>query len=397
MEYVFDKLRTANADGDERLALRVGLVGAGMMGMTHSLAWASVGSLYWPQDAPVVKHRLADATAELASRGARQLGWNEATDNWRDVTQADDIDIVDVVVPNDLHYDVVMDALSHGKHVICEKPLAIDVGQAREMYAEAERAGVVHQIGFVYRSYPTIALAGALVQRGDIGEVRYFRGEWLSDWATDPSTPYTWRFSRKDAGAGVLADTGSHIVDLARFVVGDEIARVFARSRTFVTERPIAGEPTRTGTVDTDDLTDMLFEFDNGALASVCLSRTYPGHNTDMRFEVVGSRGSIEFSWLHPGELKFFSMDDDEETRGVRTILTAKNHPNAEAFWGRGTVIGYSDAFVIQCHRFLQATEREVAGRATFLDGMRNAEVLDAALTASSAEAWVDVRRAPRA
>jgi predicted dehydrogenase len=380
-------------EGNAHPPIRVGLVGAGMMGMTHSLAWANVSTLYWPEDSRVVRHRLADATDELARRGAQQLGWNEATSDWHDITGADDIDVVDVVVPNFLHHDVVVDAVRHGKDVFCEKPLSIDLGEAREMYAEAERAGVIHQTGFVYRSYPGVVLARKLVADGRIGEVRYFRGEWLSDWAADPSIPHTWRFVRAVAGAGVLTDTGSHILDLARFVVGDEVSRVLARSKTFIAKRELPDSPGETGLVDTDDLTDMMLEFDGGAIASICLSRTYPGHNTDMRFEVVGSKGSIEFSWIHPGELKFYSLDDPEEIRGVRTILIGKAHPNAEAFWGRGIVIGYTDAFLIQFHQLIQEMQSQVPGRATFLDGLRNAEIIDAAATSTATENWVDIAR----
>lgn len=378
--------------GDSRAALKVGIVGAGMMGMTHSLAWSNVSTLYWPEHPPVIKHRLADATEELAQAGAEHLGWANFTGDWREVTRADDIDVVDVVVPNALHHDVVVDAVRHGKHVICEKPLSTSLAEAREMLEEADHAGVVHQTGFVYRSFPGVALAQKIVEGGQIGDVRYFRGQWLSDWAADPNTPHAWRFVRSVAGGGVLADTGSHVTDLARFVVGSEVSRLLTRSRTFITDRPVLGGAWERGIVDTDDLTDILFEFENGVLGSICLARTYPGHNTDMGFEVVGSKGSVSFSWLRPTDLKFYSMDDPEELRGTRTILIGKMHPNAAAFWGRGISIGYSDAFLIQCHQLLQAIDKTDSGaRATFRDGLRVAEVMEAALASADQCSWVDV------
>ena len=378
--------------GDPRAAVRVGIVGAGMMGMTHSLAWSNVSTLYWPEHPAVVKHRLADATEELAHAGAEHLGWANFTGDWREVTRANDIDVVDVVVPNALHHDVVVDAVRHGKHVICEKPLSTSLAEAREMLEEAERAGVVHQTGFVYRSFPGVALAQKLVADGRIGEVRYFRGQWLSDWAADPNTPHAWRFVRSIAGGGVLADTGSHVTDLARFVVGSEVSRVLTRSKTFITDRPVLEGTGGRGIVDTDDLTDILLEFENGVVGSICLARTYPGHNTDMGFEMVGSRGSVGFSWLRPTDLKFYSMDDPEELRGARTILIGKMHPNAGAFWGRGIPIGYSDAFLIQCHQLLRAIDKQDSdARATFRDGVRVAEVMEAALASAEQCSWIDV------
>lgn len=374
-----------------RPPVRIGLVGAGMMGMTHSLAWSNVSSLYWPGHGHVIKQRLADATAELAERGAEQLGWNGQTDDWREVTRAADIDVVDVVVPNALHHEIVLDAVRHGKHVFCEKPLSTRIDEAAEMLAEAEAAGVVHQTGFVYRSFPGVALAHKLVRDGQIGEVRYFRGQWLSDWAADPALPQAWRFMHAFAGGGVIADTGSHVIDMARFVVGAEIARVQGRCRTFIEQRQLADGSGGLGTVDTDDLTDILLEFDTGAIGSVTLARTYPGHNTDMGFEVVGTKGSISFSWLRPNEIQFYSMDDPEELRGTRQVLIGKVHPNAEAFWGRGIVIGYTDAFLIQFHLMLEAIEDGTGeGRPTFADGVRAAEVIESVIESSQTERWVE-------
>ena len=194
----------------------------------------------------------------------------------------------------------------------------------------------------------------------------------------------------------MLADTGSHVIDMARFVVGGEVARVLARSRTFIERRPIAGRPDEFGVVDTDDLTDLMLEFDNGALGSVTLARTYPGHNTDMGFEVVGSKGSILFSWLRPTELQFYSMDDPDELRGNRRMLIGKMHPNADAFWGRGIAIGYTDAFLIQFHLMLQAIEGAADGdRASFGDGVRAAEVIESAIESAAEERWASVPTPP--
>ena len=386
--------------------LRVGLVGAGMMGRTHSTAWATVSTVYWPAHPPIIRHRLADATPELAAEGAARLGWAESTGDWHEVTRAPDIDIVDVVVPNALHHDVVLDAVSHGKHVLCEKPLSTDLGEARAMLAAARAAGVVHRTGFIYRLFPAIVLARKLIADGRIGEVRYFRGQWLSDWAADPMAPHGWRFVRRLAGAGVLADTGSHVIDLARYLVDDEVERVLARSETFVTKRPLPSSPSHGITdrpvvagaveyaeVDTDDLTDLMLHFEGGASGTISLARAYPGHNTDMAFEVVGSRGSVRFSWLHGNELQFFTLDDPDETRGVRIINIGPLHPNAEPFWGRGTGIGYSDAFLVQAHAVLDAIHRGGTSGASFLDGLRAAEVIDAALRSAERSSWVDVER----
>ena len=389
--------------------IRVGMVGSGFIACVHSLAYASVSRVYWPSLPDIQRLRIADVTLELARTGASRLGWEEATDDWREITRSHDIDVVDIVTPNHTHPDIAIDAAKHGKHVFCEKPLASNAGLARQMCEVASRAGITHQVGFAYRKWPAVAFAKRLIVEGQIGGILHFRGHYFHDYALDPQLPMSWRFESQKSGAGSIGDLGSHLIDLARYLVGD-IVRVLARSRTLITERPLApvtgdstfrrvsaaetSESPRVGVVDVDDETDMLVEFENGAVGIIQTSWMAGGHKNDLGFELSGDRGSIKFSWQHANELMVYSARDPENIAGYRTVIIGPMHPGAEQFGPvPGLGMGYGDAFLIAIGEMLGSVSQNRPASPDFLDGLRACEVIEACLRSAALGHWVDVTR----
>ena len=372
--------------------VRIGMVGAGFMAKTHSLAYAAARMLS-PGALPDIRRtRIADVSEDLAAAGARAYGWHESTSDWRTITRAEDIDLVDIVTPNFLHAEIAIDAVRHGKHVLCEKPLATSLDDARAMYKAAHEAGVRTQVGFVFRRWPAMQLAKALIDEGRIGKVLTFRGRYFHDYALERDFPISWRLRHDTSGGGSVADIGSHVFDLARYLVG-EIDRVQCHSRTIVPLRPDpgTGEPSE---VDVDDASEVLVEFASGSSGVVETNWMAAGHKTDIAFEVLGDAGSLRFSWQHNGELEYYDHSDPEASRGFRTIVVGPQHPGAAPFWPvAGQGLGYGDAFTILIGELLQGLGQGDAPTPSFLDGMRAAEVVAAAQASAASGRWTRVER----
>jgi levoglucosan dehydrogenase len=389
-------------------AVRIGLVGSGFMARAHTMAYNNAPAVYWPGLPTVEKVRLADIDDALARGAADRWGWRDATVDWRRVTQADDVDLVDIVTPNDLHAEIAIDAARHGKHILCEKPLAHTAAAAAEMYRAVLDADVINQVNFIYRKWPAVMLARQLIERGELGRIMHFRAYFLQDYALDASLPRGWRMQRDRSGGGSLGDVGSHLVDLARYLVGEEIARVFARTKTFIGRRPPVpslGEAAfQSGAspashellpVDVDDAADVIFDFDSGAIGVLQTNWVASGHKIDLGFEVGGDKGSVRFSWQHGNELEvFLNTEAGDDLHGYRTVILGPNHPGGAEFWpvpGQG--LGYSDAFLIACRDLFTALRDRTPATPDFLDGLRACEVVEAALRSDELREWVDVPR----
>jgi predicted dehydrogenase len=373
-------------------AVRVGLVGAGFMGKIHSIAYRNAAMLFGHEVPTVDPVVVTDFDPALADRAVRDWGWSRSAREWQEVTAADDVDVVDICTPNDTHVDIALDALSRGKHVLCEKPLALDGNGAHRLCQAAAASGLVTQVGFVYRQWPAVAMARKLVDEGVIGDVRTARAQFLLDYNGNPAIPMSWRFDRGRAGSGALGDVGSHCIDLLQYLVGP-IAHVAARMQTFIPQRT-----THEGSlvdVSVDDQTEILTEFESGASGTILASWAGTGHKCDLGFELIGSRGSVTFSWERSNELRFYDSADPVDRQGYRTILVGPAHPGAD---GIHTVaaqgLGYTDAFAIAARNTLRnlAAGHVVSGP-TFVDGLRVAEVTDAVIEAAASGSRVAVTR----
>jgi predicted dehydrogenase len=378
----------------------VGMVGYAFMGRAHSLAWNTVGRVF---DLPL-RPRLAaicgrDKAAAEAAAG--RLGWAAAETDWRALIARDDVQLVDIAAPGDLHAPIAIAALAAGKHVLCEKPLANTLAEAEAMRAAADAAypgGARAMTGFNYRRVPALALARRLVEQGRIGSLRHFRAVYLQDWLADPDAPMTWRMRAERAGSGALGDLGAHVVDLARYLTGDEVTGVSAISETFVRERPLAEGPVveggPRGTVTVDDAVVFTGRLASGALASFEVTRYATGRKNGLRVELNGSAGSLAFDLERLNELEFFDAGDDSAASGFRRILvTEGGHPYLSGWWPPGHTLGWEHTFTHQARDLLTAIAAGDQPRPSFGDGLAVQRVLDAvARSAASGNSWESVK-----
>jgi predicted dehydrogenase len=357
--------------------VNIALIGAGFMGKAHSNAWRQVSAFCSPRFTPRLTVICALDAPQLRAT-AQAFGWAETSMDWREVIARPDIHIVDIATPGDSHAEIAIEAARAGKAVLCEKPLANSVQDAERMLAAVEKAGVPHMICHNYRRVPAVLLAKQLIKDGKIGKIRHFRGTYLQDWIVDPTFPLVWRLDRKQAGSGALGDIGSHVVDLARMLVG-EIAEVSAITETFIKTRPLPGAPTRKGRVTVDDAAVAAVRFASGAIGTIEATRLAPGRKNYNRFEINGSLGSISFDLERLNELEVYFESDPPTLRGFRTVLvTEQTHPHIGAWWPPGHIIGWEHTFTHTVHDLLAAIADTKVPSPNFRDGVMNQRVLEA-------------------
>lgn len=366
--------------------LRIAMIGHRFMGRAHSNAWRQVGRFFDVPLDPVMKV-VCGRDPEGTRRAAETLGWEESSTSWEEVVRRPDVDAVDICTPADLHLPIAAAAAAAGKAVLCEKPLARNQAEAEEMLRAVRRAGVVHMLCHNYRRVPALALAHELIagEGSRIGRIFHFRAVYLHDRGIDPQAPRTWRHDKARSGSGALGDLGSHVIDLARFLVG-EIAEVSGTLQTFIGERRDAS----TGAlapVDVDDAALALLRFENGALGSFEVSRFGMGRKNYNRIEVSGDRGALVFNLERLNELELYL--EEGPTSGFRTVLaTHKQHPYIAAWWPPGHLIGYEHTFVHTVLDFLKGVAVGRSPTPNFEDGVRGHAVLDAIERASASRRW---------
>jgi predicted dehydrogenase len=391
-------------EDDDMRALNVAMIGGGFMGKAHALAYAGVPMFFWPPPAIPVRKVLVDATDELASVGALRYGFERSSSDWRAVVTDPDVDIVDIVTPNNLHAEIAIAAAAAGKHIICEKPLARSGDEALTMLDAVEKAGVTHMVAFNYRRTPAVAMAKKLIDQGAIGDVINFRGTYLQDWSADPDGPLSWRFQKEIAGSGALGDIASHVVDIARYLVG-EVSAVNAILKTWIADRPTQeGGLDQLGAaqkltdrprakVDVDDEVLTMIRFESGAVGSLEATRNAHGRNNFLTFEVHGTQGSILFDYEHRDQLQVAFADDPPDRKGFRTIFTGPAHPYGDGLWPIPALgIGYGETKIIEARDFLEAIVNGTEPSPSFLDGYRIERIADAISASADSEAWERVR-----
>lgn len=375
--------------------LRVAIVGTNFMGKAHSNAWLQAGRFFDPEARPVLQvacGRNPETLREFADR----WGWKNTETDWRKVVERDDVDVVDISLPQSLHDEVAIAAAKAGKHIFCEKPMALTLEKARAMLQAAEQAGVRHFINHNYRRCPAVRLARQLIDEGAIGRIFHWRGAYQQDWIVDPEFPLTWQLQKETAGSGPHGDLNSHSVDLARYLVGD-IHTVSCLTKNFIRERPLpgadavafragsGGRDRKMGEVTVEDTSLMMVEFASGAVGSFEATRFAAGRKNHLTFEIYGSEGSLAFDFERMNELQYFSRRDDGKSQGFRTILaTESTHPYTAHWWPPGHVIGYEHAFVHGVVDFINAIETGASIEPDFTDGIKCIEVLEAGLRSAA-------------
>jgi levoglucosan dehydrogenase len=367
------------------------------MAAAHSAALTLLGSLY---PALPLRPRLvavADVNGKLASGLAERFGYGRVENDWRRVVEAADVDLVVACLPPALNHEVVLAAAAAGKHVVCEKPLATSAAAAAELLAACRAAGVFHGLGAAYRWTPALRAIRGLLERGDLGEVRSLQASFMLDYAADPDVPLLWRFQQSLAGGGIAIDTGYHLVDCARFLVG-EIVAVQSLTSTFISERPLPGADAignRGGTerstdaahgpVDVEDAAAALLTFDGGAYGVFETSRVAIGRRISLRLEVFGSKGSAGWDLEQPDEFRL-CLPSDPSTFGYRRVLVNPTHPGAVELLiagTDGTSIGWLGQECAMWAEFLAAIAEGRPTHADFEDGVRANAVIDAIYAAA--------------
>ncbi len=362
----------------------IGILGYAFMGKAHTNAYKKYPYIFWP---PVAFPKLVAICGrnEAALREAMvRYGYKKWYRDWQEMLQDPEVHILDNSGPNALHAEPSIGALKAGKHVFCEKPMAGTLEEAKRMLEAARNSSAKAMVCFNYRFVPALRLARDFIAEGKLGEIYHFRAQYLQEWIMDPNFPVNWRLNKDVAGSGALGDLGSHIIDLARFLVG-EIATVSALIRTFIKERPSAEDPAVKVPVTVDDAFVAIVEFANGAIGTLEASRFCAGRKNHQIIEINGSRGSIRFNLERLNELEVYLVGDEPKVvQGFRDVLVTESyHPFYEYWWPHGHIIGWEHTFIHAVAHFLEAIvrNREIAPYgATFEDGYRCAVICDAIL-----------------
>jgi predicted dehydrogenase len=365
------------------------LIGSGFIGRAHAIALHQVGSVFADVAAPRCV-LLADSTADTAQAAATALGFERSTGNWRELVTDPDIDVVDICTPNFLHREMALAALAAGKHVYCEKPLANTASEAQEISTAAARSGRMHMIGFNYICNPMLQLARQMVAAGELGEVFEFRGCYLEDYMSDASQPWTWRCVRELAGSGALADLGSHLINLAHYLLGD-LQRVLGNLQTVHERRPEPASGTLRA-VENEDIAQVLVEFARGTRGTFEISRVATGYKCALRFALVGTKGTLAFDQERMNELRHYDGGAAAGRRGFRTLLAGPEHPDYRPFCpAPGHGLGYNDLKVIEVRNVLQAVATGSTRWPDFLEGARVQRVIEAIEQSHAARGWVEI------
>ncbi len=384
----FVTMGIAESSDAEIPELGVGMLGYAFMGKAHSNAFIKMPYIFWPPPARPRLVAIAGRDQKAVGEAARRFGYARTYRRWQDLVADPDVQVFDNGAPNDLHAAPCIAAAEAGKHIICEKPLARDAAEAKTMLDAVEKAKVKHSCAFNYRFVPAIRLARDLIEAGKLGRIFHFRATYLQEWITDPEFPIVWRLKKNRAGSGVLGDLGAHIIDLARYLVG-EPREVNALTRTFISTRPSATRPGTRERVDVDDAFVSMFDFANGAVGTLEASRFARGRKNANRFEINGEKGSIAFNLERLNELEVYLPDEHgtREATGFTNVLVSESyHPFWSVWWPHGHIIGWEHLFVHEVHHFFDAivNDRTVAPHgATFVDGYRAAVICDAILASA--------------
>ncbi|NOU67107.1 gfo/Idh/MocA family oxidoreductase [Paenibacillus sp. LMG 31461] len=369
--------------------VRVGMIGYKFMGKAHSHAYRDL-PFYFDTDIEPVLQTIVGRDEANVKRAADKFGWLSYETDWRRLIERGDIDVIDIGTPNHLHAEIAIAAAQAGKHIICEKPLAMHKEQALTMWKAAQKANVIHMISHNYRFAPAIQYAKKLIDDGVIGDIYHVRAQYLQDWLMDADFPLVWRLKKDICGSGTLGDLMAHSIDLARFLVG-EIKEVTGMMETFIKKRPVEGEQSMAD-VDVDDAVAALAKFENGAFGVFEASRFGKGNRNGNRLEINGSKGSLRWDMENMNTLQLYLDNDVFGMQGFRTIhCTESVHPYAGAYWPAGHGIGYEHTFINLIHAFTKGISTHVNPSPSFEDGYRNQVVLDAISKSASKGARIKV------
>jgi predicted dehydrogenase len=381
----------------------ISMVGSGFMGKLHSLAIQSYPVYYYPPVLQVKKVALVDSNEKIASEGRERFGFARAETDWRKIVNDPQTDVIVVAVPNNLHKPIAMAAIKAGKHVFCEKPLAINAQESYDLYQAAKKAHVIHAVGHNNRALSGIRFLKKLMNGGELGTIYSIQMRYIQSWGMNPETPMQWRFDIERSGSGTLGDTGSHAIDIGRYLLGD-VKKVISLNKTYISDRNIIKDALLSSVVSTDlitgkqkvtvdDDTKSIFEFESGATGFLWSSRFCLGHEDTLDIEVYGSKGSARFSREAPNELSFCSLVDREDIRGIKKIKMGPCHPNGELWPMADLGVGYVEQKCVEYKDFFEAIVKNdpTLVSTSFYDGYKVCQVIEAIQKSDDEKRWVTV------
>lgn len=375
--------------------LRIGLIGYGFMGRAHSNAFAKVGN-FFDSEYTLVRQAVCARNEDAVSQFAARWGYASIETDWRKLIARDDIDVVDIAVPNNLHAEMAIAAAKAGKMILCEKPLGFNVKDAEKMVAAVEKAKVPNMVWYNYRRCPAVVMARQLIDEGRLGRIFHYRANFLQDWTINADLPQggaaLWRLDAKAAGSGVTGDLLAHCIDTALWLNGG-IKDVNAMTETFIKERKhqLTGKMEK---VSIDDACAFLCHFNNGSLGLFESTRYARGHKALYTLEINGEHASIKWDLHDLHRLQWFDHKDEGRLRGWRSIhVSDGDQPYMKNWWVPGLQIGYEHSFVHQVADFLKGLESGEGARPNFRDGLATDYVVDAVLSSAKSKKWTKVKQ----
>lgn len=376
--------------------LNIGMIGYGFMGKAHTNAYATVGNFFKLEHEPVLK-ALCARNAEKAQEFADNWGYESVETDWRALIARDDIDAVDICVPNNLHKEISIAAAEAGKMILCEKPIAMDVAEGEAMCEAVEKAGVNNMVWYNYRRVPAVTFAKNIIDSGNLGRIFHYRANFLQDWTISEDLPQggeaLWRLDADAAGSGVTGDLLAHCIDTAIWLNGG-IKDVSAMTETFIKER-VHQDTGEVQKVTIDDACAFLCHFDNGSLGLFESTRYARGHKALYTFEINGEHASIKWDLHDLHRLEYFDHRLEGPMRGWRSIhVSDGDHPYMGNWWVPGLNIGYEHSFVHQVADFIKGLESGTPAGPTFRDALETQKICDAVLKSGASRSWQDVQNA---
>ena len=381
------------ASGQETIAdipeIGIGMIGYAFMGKAHSNGWKKLPYIFWPPAAIPRLITICGRHEASVAEAAKRFGYEGYTTDWKQLIADDRIKIVDNGSPNYLHAEPCIEAAKAGKHVICEKPMARNAKEAKEMRDAVKKYGVKNAVVYNYRMAPAIVLAKNLIMDGKLGKIFHFRARYLQEWIAEPDFPMIWKLRKAESGSGALGDLGAHIIDLGRFLCG-EIKSVMSVMTTFIKERDNL-EKKQKEKVDVDDAFASVVEFDNGAIGTLEASRFCHGRKNFNIIEINGEYGSIWWDLENMNNLwVYWKNEEPYQTRGFHCVnVTESYHPYYGNWWPHGHIIGWENLFVHEFYNFIEAIVNNKPLEpyvAIFEDGYRNCVICDAIIESASSE-----------
>jgi len=373
--------------------LNIGMIGYGFMGRTHTNAYKRVNDFFDLEYRPVLKAACARSEDKI-KEFADQWGYESTETDWRKLIARDDIDAVDICVPNNLHKEIAIAAAEAGKAILCEKPIALSTAEGEEMCAAVEKAGVANTVWYNYRRLPAVTLAKQIADSGKLGKIFHYRANFLQDWTINAELPQggaaLWRLDAAAAGSGVTGDLLAHCIDTAIWLNGS-VTDVSAMTETFIKERlhNLTGKKEK---VEIDDACAFLCHFANGSLGLFESTRYARGHKALYTFEINGEHASIRWDLHDLNRLEYFDHSDDSTVRGWRSIhVSDGDQPYMDHWWVPGLCIGYEHSFVHQVADFLQSLAKGEPCGPTFRDALETQKICDAVLESAKERAWKTV------